>query len=322
MMEPMAAIVAGAAAEAGTAARFGRWVAAVSVVPWVAALVAVACGLEVELWPVLGVVASMHVGTTAAVYVDREFRPLLAHDPVRYLAAPVLLIAAGVAAAWWLPPPLFAVLVAGRVLWQIHHFNRQNLGMISMWLKATRRPGLSEIERRVLEVTGWGAIVGVLATATDWLPAVDVLVDVLRPVLIATGLGLLAYAGWLVARTGRWVTGLAVVYWLPVFLVRPAVALLAIGATHAAQYYLMMFGLSGGRDRLGAVSTVAAVIAGAVTVGLFHANAAPFAHDTTSGVGYGLFFGVGAAHFVIDAGMWKMRDPAQRGYLKARFSFL
>jgi hypothetical protein len=37
---------------------------------------------------------------------------------------------------------------------------------------------------------------------------------------------------------------------------------------------------------------------------------------------YGVFVGIVMTHFVLDAGIWRLREPFQRGYMRERFSFV
>ena len=37
---------------------------------------------------------------------------------------------------------------------------------------------------------------------------------------------------------------------------------------------------------------------------------------------YGAYLGVVMAHFVIDAGVWRLSEPFQRGYMARRFPFI
>ena len=37
---------------------------------------------------------------------------------------------------------------------------------------------------------------------------------------------------------------------------------------------------------------------------------------------YGAMVGVVMAHFVLDAGIWRLREPFQRGYMRKKFYFI
>ena len=37
---------------------------------------------------------------------------------------------------------------------------------------------------------------------------------------------------------------------------------------------------------------------------------------------YGVFIGLVMAHFVLDAGIWRLREPFQRGYMRKKFDFI
>ena len=37
---------------------------------------------------------------------------------------------------------------------------------------------------------------------------------------------------------------------------------------------------------------------------------------------YGVYVGVVMTHFVADAGIWRLREPFQRAYMKSKFHFV
>lgn len=62
------------------------------------------------------------------------------------------------------------------------------------------------------------------------------------------------------------------------------------------------------------------------TLGAVALNAARDASDLPDvpyGVAfYGAFLGAVMAHFVLDADIWRLREPFQRAYMRARFHFV
>jgi hypothetical protein len=78
-----------------------------------------------------------------------------------------------------------------------------------------------------------------------------------------------------------------------------------------------MGSVGGGVRRTAGVRLLAAVVAFAVGGGLLLRE-----WETTSGFLFGAYLGVVMAHFVLDAGMWRLSEPFQRRYMAERFSFL
>ena len=68
------------------------------------------------------------------------------------------------------------------------------------------------------------------------------------------------------------------------------------------------------------------LLVGIATVGAFVLNDALQAPDLSTSpyafAIYGAFIGTVMAHFVIDAGIWRLREPFQRGYMRKRFFFV
>ena len=79
---------------------------------------------------------------------------------------------------------------------------------------------------------------------------------------------------------------------------------------------------------LGRRNPIASVITllGMATLGAFALNAAILAPDISDlawgFAAYGAFLGVVMAHFILDAGIWRLREPFQRGYMREKFYFV
>jgi hypothetical protein len=68
------------------------------------------------------------------------------------------------------------------------------------------------------------------------------------------------------------------------------------------------------------------MLLGLGTLGGLAFNAAILAPDWSGfaygQAAYGAFLGAVMTHFVLDAGLWRLREPFQRRYMRNRFSFV
>lgn len=305
-MRGMAEMVAGAADVQTRRVGFHTQVVAVTVLPWVGLLLAGGVGFDVQAGPfaALAVVNAMHVASSAVFYLDREARPILDGDRVRFFVVPAALLGVGLLVGWW-RPWLLAPLGLGLAIWQVHHFTRQNVGMLAFWARSRGVVGPGDLERKVLTWVGYGAMIATLARRE--------LIDAWP--LYAIGLGVVLVAAARLVRSDQpWPAMVGVVFWLPLFAPIPTgTAVLAIGTAHAAQYWLMMLTLRGSKPR----PYLTGLLAVTATAGVSHALAGYVAPWHT-----GLSLGLLASHFVVDAGFWKMRRPEVRTYMRERFTFL
>lgn len=306
----MTTAVAGAATDEISGTRFDAALAGVTLLPWLGALVGLVAGVDLlaGVWVIVGLAATAHVGTTAGFYADPEMRTIMASDPLRYFLAPVVAIAGAVALLVLLPTGAVTVLLVGYGGWQIHHFTKQQYGVFAFWCRARRIDRPDDRERQLIQAT---TAIGLLAMPR-LAPAIP---EVISSVLGAVGLAVFAavlFRWWLIRTEdqARNVAMLvAVVFYLPLYLGMPlGIAVLTYSWAHSAQYLLMM----------GQVARRGMWIAG-VGGGLVVALATTL---NESPVWFGLAIGMTVAHFVIDAGAWRLSEAPQRAYMKSRFSFL
>lgn len=289
---------------------FDHQLVAVTVVPFVLFGVIEVLALD-PLLP-LGVLAFFlgvpHVLATASLYLDPEIYSVARADVARAVLLPALAVPATAAAYLALEGEVRLFLIAFG-LWQTHHFTKQNLGVFSFWCRARGLAGMAPAERRLLlgtDAIGW---VGVLRMA-------DVLPDA------AQAAGALMVAGGVVAACvlasgARRVALLAAVaFYAPLFVFDVSVpaAAFVYQLSHGAQY-LLMVGHTVRQRRTALWSLIPFVVVGGVVLESVSAGSA-------SGLATGLGRGVVASHFIADARLWRLRDPAVRALMKRRFDFL
>ncbi len=272
--------------------------------------------------------SSMHVASTAWFYAVRDVRTHMNRHRTRYLWVPVgLVIGSAIVAAAMSPRALQWALLAF-FGWQFFHFQKQNLGVAALAARARRAPPLSVLERRALVVAGVGAILGILGRpgllALDATPRTDV-AFMLGMVVFCLGVAM-GIAGLLQRhRPDRVVAGvylLSLVFFAPIWLFQsPYAAVAGVTIAHGFQYLLLMsLVAAGGPDRpvaLLILVNVAALLGLALNqLSHLHSAAAPLRAL------YGVFLGLSMAHFVIDAGLWRLREEFPRTFLRERLPYL
>jgi hypothetical protein len=272
----------------------------------------------------------MHVAATSFFYFDREFVPVLRENRVRciWLAAllPIGILALGVAGAKATGPWAFLLLFAFHNVWLFHHYQRQNFGLISFVSTNVGCGRLPPPVNTTLNTAALGAIIALLGTP-GFYPNTEGIVTA-RAYLVLRTLGTAIYVVSLVMmirifvreprlRENAWLAGalvLGMVFFLPTVVFRSsALAFLPNAVTHGAQYILMMAVLSG-RSSRGWVALLTMCTLG-VTLGyaVNYLRAWPLSL---------LAMGITQVHFLIDAKVWRLREPRQRAIMNERFDFL
>jgi hypothetical protein len=277
--------------------------------------------------------SSVHVASTAWFYTVPEVRAHMRRNRPRYLWWPLALIAGAGAIAVITPRPVLYWLLLPYFGWQFFHYQKQNLGIAALAAAAHRVPALRPGERRSLIAAGLAGIAGLCARpgllqlpVRPLLPALFPLAMLVFAVSVAAGtLCLLARerdhrpAGFCAA----YVTSLA--FSLPVFVFSsPYAAVAGLTIAHGLQYLLLMSLVAAGAER-GRARTFQ--LAALVNIALVGGAALALASDQLkAGVPvnalFGLFLGAVMAHFVIDAGLWRMREEFPRTFLMSRLPYL
>jgi hypothetical protein len=304
---------------------------AATVVPIVAAVVMAPAGSAPAgsaLTLLLFVGSSMHVASTAWFYTVPDVRAHMHRHPARYLWAPLALVVVAAVVAAALTPRALQWLLLAFFAWQFFHFQKQNLGVAALTARARRAAGLSSAERRALVVAGVGGIVGLLGRpdliALDATPRVDAVF--VAGLAVFAGAALFGIACWLRREDRDPVAGgaylLSLLFFAPVWLFHsPYAAVAGLTIAHGVQYLLLMsLVAAGGTDRTVALLLLVNV---AVLIGLA-LNQMSHQHGAGAPLRalYGVFLGLSMAHFVIDAGLWRLREEFPRTFLSSRLPYL
>jgi hypothetical protein len=277
--------------------------------------------------------SSVHVASTGWLFTNSDVRRYAWERRGRYVWAPFGLVTTGMILAVGASPRLMAWAVLLLLAWQFHHFQKQNLGQVALTGASLGLASLRRGERTAICTTGAAGIAELCAH--PGLLQLDVRLPlsghlgVLATALIAAGV-----AGGTLALTRRpssdrpagfcVMYGLALLFPLPVFVfTSPYAAVGGLTMAHGLQYLLLMGLVAAGNDRRKQIGGVAALYALAVLGGVV-LNVTSHLHGDGRSLRlfFGVYLGLLAGHFVIDAGMWRLREPFVRSFLSQRVGYL
>ncbi len=270
--------------------------------------------------------SSVHVAATGWLYTLSDVRAHVAARPVRYAWIPAGLVVAGAVTAAVLSPAAMAWLLLAYFGWQFFHFQKQNLGLAALAASVHRVRPLSRAERRALTGAGLAGILGLLAhpglLQLRVRPAAgEMFTAAVLLFAAAAGFGVVVLVRRPAADRPAGFSAMylmALLFSLPIFVFRsPYAAVGGMTIAHGFQY-LLLVGLVAAGNRRGtsrwlrlAVLANVALVGGALLSGASHLHGFPPAIR----VFFGAYLGVVTAHFVIDAGFWRMRDPFPRAFM-------
>jgi hypothetical protein len=277
--------------------------------------------------------SSVHVATTGYLFTEADIRAHVAAHRTRYVWIPVLLIVVAatlvsivsVRDLTWLLLPYFA--------WQFFHFHKQNLGMVALASTSRALRGPSAPERRVLSVASSFGIAGLLAhpgllQLSDQTPLrrFDVLALLGFVCAVACGIALLLVRPRRDRSAGVTATYLmALCFFAPVYLFRsPYAAVGGMTIGHGLQYLLLVGLVAAGRRRGKRRAVGLALLMNLALLGGILLSAASHLHNAPAfgRALFGAYLGVVMSHFVIDAGIWRLREPFPRAFMASHVPFL
>jgi hypothetical protein len=246
---------------------------------------------------------------------------------------PVALVVSSAALAVVLPPSAFSWVLLPYIGWQLFHFQKQNVGMAALAAASCRIRGLRPTERRAIVATGLAGFAGVVShPGLAGLTAEPAIQMLYWPAAAVFTLAVLAgFTGVLLRPRDNRPAGFCAVYFssllfaLPVFVFSsPYAAVGGMIIAHGFQY-LLLVGLvaAGGRTGKPRMLQIALLLNVALLGGLGLAAASHLHNaDTLGRLVYGSYLGFAMSHFVVDAGLWRLRDEFPRRFLTQRIPFL
>lgn len=274
--------------------------------------------------------SGFHVAASYAFFLERDLHPLLRASRRRYFIAPALLVVGTAVFMLLAGTRLTATAVLAYFIWQTHHYTRQNIGVFAFATRALGTLSPSLLERSAITTAGFAGVLGMITLITPYQDTpfaavamytgnVAVLVFIGAVAMLACCLPRALQAGDPV-RLAFLVGG--VLFYLPTFVYRdPFAAVASYAIAHGCQYLVFMGYVSGARSSSRRKLAAAGAIALVGGLALWHAQHG--ALDGAAGrLASGAALGAVMAHFVIDAGVWRLSEPAQRQFMSERFRFL
>jgi hypothetical protein len=314
------------------------WVWAVAVATAAAFVIAIraapsgAAGPGQGLGWLLFVGSSVHVAGTGWLFTFADVRGHARRHRARYVMAPLALVTTAALLAAVLAPAHLALLLLGYFGWQFFHYQKQNLGLAALAASSRGLGSLRRGERRSIMVTGWAGIAALLLhPGALQLPlGFRVVGDQKLFAVVTVGFAVAATTGLavLVRRASQdRAAGFVVIYLmallfpLPIFVFSsPYAAVGGMTIAHGVQYLVLVGLVANGPPRQRASITRLTAFATTALIGGAVLNHASHLHTGTAPARavYGVYLGVVMAHFVVDAGIWRLRDPFPRRFLSER----
>ncbi len=277
------------------------------------------------------VATGFHVALTPFFYFEPEFSDLRRSHPVRFVWVP-LALCAGTAVLLLAFHPLLPWVLLFYFIWQLYHYQRQNVGVLAFVASSLKVGRSTRLEHVAIELGAYAGILGFLSLDGVPLRPIGDVSGTLYSVglvaqLIAAGLALVAGVARVRREGWSWFTPwhwFCTVFYAGTFFVHDLDFTFGTYAyAHGLQYVVFMYllSLSRGRvmSRLSPFVLTFGGLGGAVLLALL-ANRELFSwsRDAVFGVYLGLVMG----HFVVDALVWRLSEPTQRGYVRRNFAFV
>jgi hypothetical protein len=288
-----------------------------------------------------------HVPATFFFYTDRNFSHIISQHKARYIYVPLALTIGGglIVALSNIQTQAYLFLIFWA--WQAFHYGRQNLGIYSFSSIAQGTGAPDKLEKLAIDLTTACGILG-----TFRILGMDVSPEYLRgPIELLYEVGKFGYFAIIVfslyvfARNFRRTTWLkAVFFWtlilffLPIYLSNDInVTFLSYAIAHGLQYIIFMGVVSlgaeqGERARAVRYRNALKMMLLMILLGLLFYHADPlrryeFVKNSrlllmSFDFLFGAVLGATMAHFVIDAGAWRLSKLPQREYMTKRFGFI
>jgi hypothetical protein len=301
--------------------------------------------------------SSVHVASTGWLFTLPAVRDYARQHRLRCLWIPLCLIGVTAVVAAAISPAAFQWLLLPYFSWQFYHYQKQNIGMAALAAASGQIRPLSRSERNSLVLAGV-ATIGALA-GDPRLLGLRIRLDVpwlrlaaLAVFAVAVVAGLLALATRPPAARPAGFTAvylISLLFGLPAFVfASPYAAVGGMTVAHGLQYLLLISliasqnvvpearttngvpearttnGVPGaGQARSPRLSRLAVLANIALIGGVLLSTASHLHNSSQAGrLIFGAYLGVVMAHFVIDAGIWRMRDPLARKFVTESVPFL
>ena len=286
-------------------------------------------GSALTLLLVIG--ASVHVAASGWLFTLREVRRYARSHTARFEFAPVVLVVVGAVLASSVSSSTFQWVLLVVLCWQMFHFQRQNLGLVAL-AAAAAGITLHHRERAALTGVAWTGIVALLSRPHLLELEVDPRASNLFGAAIIGWLGCVFYGSTSLlkrepqARPAVFVAlyFTALGYAVPLFVFNsPYAAVAGLTIAHGLQYLVLTTIVASGeapqRRSIALLSLLNIAVLGGIAL-----NYLSHQHDGSSATRavFGGYLGILAGHFVIDAGIWRLRDEFPRHFVLSHIPWL
>jgi hypothetical protein len=273
---------------------------------------------------VIGVAGNAHVGMTAFFFMgDKRYKEIINEDRWRYIALPLISIAAAFALFSYWPKGIWPYFVV-HYAWLMWHFGRQNFGIYSFVAAGNRSGPISQAERQYFNLLPISIIPKVLTLYPD-VGLTGIYAQAANYLSAAMSIGCAGLAIWIIASETKvredWQRMLALLmgflFFAPAMLSsNPAIALSFFA--HPVQYIIMMLYLAADRKQRFQMLRVALLFFSGISLWAvltyFQAVSMPMF--------LAIAYGATQAHFLVDAGLWRLKLPKQRAAILESYDFL
>jgi hypothetical protein len=273
--------------------------------------------------------SSMHVASTSWFFTVPQVRTYAWSHPRRYVVVPLVLVSAAAVAAAVTAPGTMRWFLLLFFAWQFFHFQKQNLGLAALAGVSSGAGSLREHERLAITVAGVAGIAALLSHPELLQVSVDPRLRWVFPAAVVVFVGAVGFGAVVygrrdhTARSGPLLATYTVslLFFVPVFVFRsPYAAVAGLTVAHGLQYLLIMALVARGESTRARRVTSLVVLVDLALIGGLVLNV--FSHQHDAGPWgralFGVYLGVVMAHFVVDAGLWRLRDRFPRALLGAR----
>lgn len=286
-----------------------------------------------DIFQLLVLMSTMHVGLTAYFYFDREYRAFAASHWKYYILFPAsVVLGAGLITATFVESGAIYLQILYHA-WLLFHYGRQNYGVLAFAASATGSGRPSINERMALHLVPIGGILGAHAVfgnfkASVFAPYVDLSVSVgIALTVLGVAFAIIEAARQMMRGVSLWrpcILILTSLFYLPTFLFHTYFqAVMGYAIAHALQYFVFMYFLAAGTQKQGQTrSVIVLIFAMLMTWGLILLTRERSLWGAAESFVVGAATGIVMWHFILDAGFWKLSQPWQRQQVKERFAFL
>lgn len=286
-----------------------------------------------DVFRLLLLMSTMHVGLTAFFYLDTEYRSHVAKHAGFYVFLPIVVILAAGATTSYFASAGVTYLQLFYHAWLLFHYGRQNYGVLAFTAVATNSGRPSTLERLSLHLAPIGGILGahqVFAhfNASVFAPYLEHSVRAGAVLTIAAiALAALSAVKQILNRTSPWrplMLVLLSLFYLPTFFFDNYMqAVMSYAIAHALQYFVFMFFLAAGARGAAPGRAIIVLALGALaTWGMILLTREQSLWGPILPFVTGAALGLIMWHFIMDAGFWRLSQTWQRERVRERFSFL